>query len=156
LVERLPPIWQVPSAPRLSGNSRSCSAAILQDDPGLDRDGEIGRIDCAHLVHAAERQHDVVPVLVRHAAAAQAGIAALGHDRQAGFGADPDDFGDLFGIGGPHDQRGLAAIEPAPFQLVRLDVGPLTQPALRSDHLLDPVENLGHGRLLTYFHFFRL
>ena len=55
--------------------------------------------------------------------------------------------GNLFGIGGPHDQRGLAAIEPAPLQLVRLDVGPVTQPALRSDHLLDPVENLGHGRL---------
>ena len=27
LVERLPPIWQLPSAPRLSGNSRSAAAA---------------------------------------------------------------------------------------------------------------------------------
>src|SRR5215831_9463314 len=27
LVDRLPPIWQLPSAPRLSGNSRSTSAA---------------------------------------------------------------------------------------------------------------------------------
>jgi hypothetical protein len=46
---------------------------------------------------SAERENDVGPVLGRDAAADEAGVAALRHDRQPGFGTDPHHRGGFRG-----------------------------------------------------------
>ena len=86
LVERLPPIVQVPSEGRklrvepVDGGRGFAGA--LQGDAGLAGEGVRGRVDLADAVEPVERKHDLV--VVRNLAADQPSIAALRHDR--GFG----------------------------------------------------------------------
>ena len=49
---------------------------------GLDRDRRVGRVERADAVHPRQRHHDRVAAGVRRRAAAQAGVAALRHDRR--------------------------------------------------------------------------
>jgi hypothetical protein len=49
LVERLPPIWQLPSAP-----------SVGEDAAGLCDHREIGGVRFADAVQAAQRKHDLV------------------------------------------------------------------------------------------------
>jgi hypothetical protein len=67
----------------------------------------------AHLVHAAEIQDHFAGVLVHGSAAAQAGVAALGHDGDVGRRAQLHDLSHLGGGAGTQHQRRLAVIEPA-------------------------------------------
>ena len=57
---------QLPSAARLSGNRKPALPRRLlqrlQDAAGLDRDGEVGRVQAAHRIHALQAQHDCVPL----------------------------------------------------------------------------------------------
>ena len=67
-------------------------------------------IDLADAVEAGERQHDAA---VRHAAADEARIAALRHDRHAGLGAGRTVKATSCVSAGPHDRRGAAPVEAA-------------------------------------------
>ena len=86
----------------------------LQDHAGLDRHRIADLVDLDDAVHAVERQHDLAAVLVRHAAADQAGVAALGHDGDTLGGAELHDAGDLFGARRPHHGERGAEIVVAP------------------------------------------
>jgi len=118
LVARLPPIVQLPSAARLSGNRNpACSAAalqVLQNAAGFGGDGQIGRIDGAHCVHALQAQHDLLARCVGHGADGQAGVAALRHQADASGGAGLDDGGHFGGAGRAHDGQRLALGALAP------------------------------------------
>ena len=89
LVEMLPPIWAVPSAPSESGNSRFLlgrhALDLLQHDAGLDRHRVVHEVDLADGLHARERDDDLVHALARLAAVGEARVAALRHDRGAPF-----------------------------------------------------------------------
>ena len=100
---------------------------ILEDTAGLDRHGRVDGVDLAHRIHAAH--------VDQHAAlgdrpAAQARIAALGGDGHAVFGADGDDLGDFFRIGGAQHQRAFAVVVIALLRQVGGHVGGCLVPAL--------------------------
>ena len=100
LVDRLPPIWQLPSAEAQREQPvglAGCPLQIGEYAPGLDRHRKIDRIDRADMVHAAECHDDIMPVLGGDAAADKTGISALRHDRQFCFGANPHHLGYLRG-----------------------------------------------------------
>ena len=78
----------------------------------------------------------------RDPAADESGVAALRHDRRAGVGAPGDDGGDLFGVGGPHDEQRVA-VEPAgPVGRVRRGDVAVGQHVLGADDL---AERSGEG-----------
>jgi hypothetical protein len=116
---------------------------ICQDAAGLDRYREIDRVDRADAVQAAECQDNVVPVLGGHAAADQAGIAALRYDRQLRFGADLYHRRHLRGRGRADDEPSGTAIETARLDEIRLHLTRVGDPAARADHRLDPFERRG-------------
>ena len=113
---------------------------IGEDAAGLDRHRKIDRVDRADMVHAAERQDDVVPVLGRHAAADEAGIAALRHDRQSRLGADPHHRRHLRGRSRADDQPGGAAVEAARLDEIGFLVARVGDPAAGTDRCLDPTD----------------
>jgi hypothetical protein len=81
---------QLPSAARLSGNSRPALRGLLhrlQHAAGLGGEGQVGGVDGAHAVHALQAQQHLRAAGVGHAAAHQAGVAALRHDADALRGA---------------------------------------------------------------------
>ncbi len=88
LLERLPPIWQVPSLPRLSGNSRPADFGRRlhrrQRAPGLGDQPLAARIDRADPVEAGQAQDQLPAGMVGNAAADQPGVAALRHDGHPG------------------------------------------------------------------------
>src|SRR5208282_126504 len=118
LVDRLPPIWQLPSAPRLNGNSRLASAA------------------------ACCRSARMQPASRGDAATDEAGVAALRHDRQLRLGADPHHRGHLRGRSRADDQPGRAAVEAARLDEIGLLVARVGDPAARTDRCLDPLDGL--------------
>src|SRR5271166_4982125 len=144
LVDKLPPIWQLPSAPRLSGNSRSTAAAAsckwARMQPAstviVKLTGSIARTR----VHAAEGEDDVLPVLGRDAAADEAGVAALRHDRQPRLGADPHHRRDLLGRSRPDDEPGGAAPEPPRLDQVRFLLRGIGDPTTGPHRRLDPLQ----------------
>src|SRR5258708_39825173 len=107
-----------PTAPRLSGKSRSASSAAFWTSARmarLDSDGVVERIDRADAVEPREAHDDAVAVLPWHAGAIEAGIAALRHDRQACGCAERNNRRDLRRRGWAHNHARRAAIEAAPF-----------------------------------------
>ena len=80
----------------------------------LDRDRRVGGVERPHARHPRERQHDLVGGRVRRRAAAQAGVAALRHDRDAELGAGARDRGHFVGRPGLHDRARGAAVAAAP------------------------------------------
>ncbi len=115
---------------------------IGKDAAGLDRHREIDRVDCTDMVHAAEGQDDVVPVLGRDPAADELGVAALRHDRQFRLGADPHHRRHLRGRGRADDQPGGAAVEAARLDEIGLLVTRVGDPAARTNHRFDPLDCL--------------
>ena len=107
---------------------------------GLDGHREIDRVDRADAVHAAEGEDDVGPVLGRDAAADEAGVAALRHDRQPGFGADSHHCRDLCGRRGPYHEPGGTAPEAARLDQVGFLVRRIGDPTAGSDCRLDPIQ----------------
>ena len=83
---------------------------IGEGHAGLHGDGRAQGIEAAHTVEAHQRQHDAA---FGHAAADEAGIAALRHDRHPCPGAGLDHEGDLGGIGGADQCESLTPVEPA-------------------------------------------
>ena len=83
----------------------------------------VQRIDLADAVHAREREHDLAARGIRHRRAAHPGIAALRDDGRVRFRAELHDAGHFFSRRGPHHRRGCPAIDAAPVDHVRLDVG---------------------------------
>src|SRR6516164_6519835 len=84
---------------------------IGEDAPGLDRHRKIDRVDRAAAGHASDYPAEVLPVLGRDPAADEAGIAALRHDRQLRFGADPCHRRHRRGRGRADDEPGGTAVE---------------------------------------------
>ena len=77
----------------------------------LDRHGVVERVDRAHAVHARERSRPPrAACRVGHRAAAQAGVAALRHDRDALARAQRHDASDLVGARRPHHAFRLPAV----------------------------------------------
>jgi hypothetical protein len=113
---------------------------IGEDAPGLDRHRKIDRVDRADMIHAAERQNDVVPVLGRDPAANEAGVAALRHDRQFRFGADPHHLGHLRGRSRADDEPGGTPVEAARLDEIGFLVLRVGDPAARTDRRLDPLD----------------
>jgi hypothetical protein len=76
--------------------------------------------DGVHWLEAAEapsREHDLAAA-AWDAAAYQAGVAALRHDRDLVAGAGPDDTGHLLDAAGPHHRSRPAGPSPGPVDLV--------------------------------------
>ena len=95
----------------------------LQDASGLGLDGHADGIDVADRRHAVEGQDNLRAGTVRNGAACQSGVAALGHDCNAGLMADLHDLRHLLGRGRPDDAGGLAGKELAPIHRIGLLVG---------------------------------
>ena len=96
---------QLPSAARLSGNSKPGLGGrclhLLQHAAGLDRDRLVGGVERRGRGSGAPRQQDLRAAAVGHAAADQAGVAALRHDADAMRAAQrAHDGGDLVGVAG--------------------------------------------------------
>ena len=85
LVDRLPPIVQLPSEASDSGKQQAGRRGRLLDrrqrHAGLDGDRGIGGVEGAHPIEAARAATTIAGAgIVRDCAAAQAGVAALRHD----------------------------------------------------------------------------
>ena len=122
---------------------------VGEDAAGLDGDGEVDRIDGAHFVHAAEVDQDLAGILMGRGAAAQAGVAALRHDRQPSRGAGRDNLRDLGGRPRPHHQRRAAVIKPALFMQIRRHRVGIGDTGVRADNRGKTVEQglvERHGR----------
>ena len=93
---------QLPSAARLSGNSRPCVGGGLlhglQHAAGLDRHRQVGAVDRADAVQPRQAQQHLRAAGVGHAAADQAGVAALRHHARAVRGAGAHHRGHLGGV----------------------------------------------------------
>ena len=79
----------------------------------LDGDGVIQAVDAANAVHAPEREHDLAALARRHRAARQAGVAALGHNRDLVLGGERDHARHLRGARRTHHGfRGPRVLAP--------------------------------------------
>ena len=147
LVERLPPIWQLPSAARLSGNSRPRvrrgGLYVGEDAAGLDRHGIVMDVDVADFVHPAGRQNDFAVVVMGLTGAGEAGISALRHDRRAGLVTDPHDRRHFGGSGRLDNHRHLALPIVAPGLQQRRHVVWIADHAFVADDLPYLLKNRG-------------
>ena len=116
----------------------------LQRDAGLDRHGQIDRVDRPHPVQPRQAEHDLAAVLVRRGAADHRGVAALRHQRHPRRGAQPHHLGELGGVGGPHHRRRAALIQPPPILGVGRGVSGIGQQAARPDDTTDRCKQFGH------------
>ena len=110
---------QLPSAARLSGNSRPAASAAscsdLQDAAGFHRHREVvARRWRARAFMRCRLSTTCAPDCVGHAADHQAGVAALRHDGHAGGGAGLHHGRHFRGAAGPHHGQRLAARALAP------------------------------------------
>ena len=86
----------------------------LQDDARLDRHRIADQVDVEDAGHAVERQHDLAALLLRDAAAHQAGIAPLRHHGDLLRRAEPHDIRDFLRVGRSHHGQRLAHEALAP------------------------------------------
>jgi hypothetical protein len=119
----------------------------LQRAARFDGDRVVDRVDGAHAIHAAQRQQDRAAAVVRRAAADQAGVAALRHDRRARLHAQLHDGGDFRCRGRPHDGLRAAGVALAPVGEIRRRVRGLGQHVGCADRRLQLLEQ-GHGAAL--------
>ena len=109
----------------------------LENAAGVRRDGVVDRIEFADPVEPAGRQHDPGKVLIRDRRPDQAGVAALGHHRQAALVAQAQHRRDLFGRARPDDRRRRAGeIAALFFEMRRHPLGRI-DPAPRADQVAD-------------------
>ena len=91
---------------------------VLEHAPRLgDARAGVG-VDGEDLVHARQPEHDLV--VRRHRAADEAGVAALGDDREAARVAVREDEGDLARRARKEERRGAAAVLARPILVRRL------------------------------------
>ncbi len=88
----------------------------LQHAAGFGGEREIGLVEGADAVHALQAQQHLRAAGVGHAAADQAGVAALRHDRHAGFGTGAHHGGHLGRAARPHDGQRAAVPAATPIQ----------------------------------------
>ena len=154
LVDRLPPIVQLPSAASDSGNMRPSSAAACWTAASGTPASTVSVAFAASTARTRfirdEREDDRVAAVVRRRAAALAGVAALRHDRNAEVGAGAHDRGDLLGAARAHDRERAPVIAAAPVGDVGCDVGRIGQDLLASDGRVEPrpqgCANVHHDR----------
>lgn len=115
-----------------------CALNVGKNDTGLYGHGVVVAIDSANSVEARCRQDDAA---AWDAAAAKSGVAALGHDRQSGLGAEAHHFGHFFRVGRANDGRAMSTKKTAFLDEVRLHVRAGIDPALRADHLPDGLQS---------------
>ena len=118
----------------------------LQDDTGLDGHRVTDFVDCEDTVHAGERQHDFAAVLVRHATAHQAGVAALGHDRDPLRGAELYDARDFFGGRGPDHGKCRAEVIVAPVGEIGMLARVVGDQTLVADEDAQLFDEIAHDR----------
>ncbi len=149
LVERLPPIWQVPSAARLSGSNRSDLGRRLlrhaQHAARLDDHGVVDGVDVADPVQPPQGDQHVGPFGARNLPAHQARVAALRNDAHLGFGADAHDVGDFARVCGLEQQRRLAHEAVAPFGQVRGKLVRIVGKPGWAEYFLQPSQGGGGG-----------
>ena len=124
---------------------------VLQDRAGLHRHAQVGAVDGAHRVHAAQAEHDLLAAAVGHRAHRQARVAALRHDGRAVRRAGAHHGGHLGRVGGAHHGQRLAVLAAAPVAFVAAQVA-LGQHVGGAHGLAQRVEKGsvgGHGRSLS-------
>ena len=118
---------------------------------GLDGHREVGRVELAHPVHAAERNQHLARL--RQPATAQPGVAPLRHHRDAGGVAQAHDLADLVGTRRTQQQARRTAVGTARVLEVRGDDRRIVAPALRANDGLElfgeRVGELGTGHGAT-------
>ncbi|MEY9898125.1 hypothetical protein ABIA44_002299 [Bradyrhizobium sp. USDA 329] len=148
LVERLPPMVQLPSAPKRERKQpvHLCRLRLrdLQHHAGLAGHGVGGGIDLADLVEPAQRHHHLA--IVRRLAADEPGIAALRHQRDLVRGGELADRGDLRCRARAQHQRRAAVEQVALLGDVRLDVGRIGDGVAVADDLAELGDQLGRKR----------
>jgi hypothetical protein len=103
-------------------------------------------VDRAHRVEAAQRQDDLAAQ--RYRTSDEAGVAALGHDRDARRVASPHDAGDLVDVAWPHDCRGATPEAAGPVGRVAPDefgIGEHVLGADRRPEIIEEVTRRGAG-----------
>jgi hypothetical protein len=154
LAERLPPIWQLPSAARLSGKSRSVLGCGLlnrrQHAARLGSQGVVDWIHRSHPVHPRQVDQNLVAAGARDLRTHQAGVSPLRHDAHLGLGAHPHHGRHLGGVRGLEQKRGLALVATAPLHQMRRQSIRIIAPAGRTGDLLQSFESglvrgTGHG-----------
>jgi hypothetical protein len=102
LVDRLPPISQLPSEARESGNRRSAPAAAACTAASRQPASTVSVLLAVSISRMRFRRERLMTtacaVVQRRGAADQAGVAALRHHRDAFLRAQRDHRGDLLGI----------------------------------------------------------
>jgi len=88
----------------------------LQQAAGLDRDGVVVDVDGAHAVQPRRGQHHGRARFVRRGGAAQAGVAALRHQRHAVPGAGAHHGRHVVGAARPRYRQGRALVTPPPIE----------------------------------------
>ena len=151
LVERLPPIWQEPSAASESGKQPVCSVGgglcVRQNDARLDDHRIRGRIDRADPVEARERYDDLRAGSVRHLTADEAGIAALRHDRRPGLIREFQNRRDLRHRARPEDHRRVPMEQIPAFDQEGRDVVRVAKRIGGADDRREAVDQIaGEGR----------
>jgi hypothetical protein len=117
----------------------------LQHAAALGGDSQVGLVKKSHAVHALQAQQHLGAAGVGHAAAHQAGVAALGHDGHLGVGTQPHHRGHLGrGAGAHHRQRfAVPAAAPVAFKGTEVAFG---QHVAAADRGTQPLQQFGaHG-----------
>ena len=117
----------------------------LQDHARLDGHRVADLVDLDDAVHAIERQHDLAAVLLRHAAADQAGVAALGHDRDALGGAKLHDRSHFVRRRRAHDGERRAEVVVAPVGEIGMLAGGVGDQPLVADDGAEFVYETSHS-----------
>ena len=106
----------------------------LQHRAGFDRDRVVSGIDVEDAGHAVERQHHLVACVGGNLPAAQAGVAALRHDRRARLVGDGENAGDFLGGARAQHERRAAGPDLPPLAHVAVHFGGIADGVLLADH----------------------
>ena len=135
LVERLPPMVQLPSAASDSGNSRSISAAFCCATCSTTPASQVMVLEAASISRIlSSRRIETTTSPLRGLAADQAGIAALRHQRDSVFAGELADRRDFRGRARAQHQRRAAVKQVALLGEVGRDVGGIRHGVFVADH----------------------
>src|SRR6516165_8646793 len=146
LVDRLPPIWQLPSAPRLNGNSRSASAAACCRSARMQPASTV----IVKLTGSIARIRFMRPSARTTLCLSSGGtppptrpvLPPCGTIGKFRFGANPHHRGHLRGRSRADDQPGGTPVEATRLDEIGLLVARIGDPTARTDRCLDPLDGL--------------